>query len=291
MNWRIQLLKKQTDKEFIYEIKKEFNIIKDLISNKNLKEIAKDSEIIRLLDFSIIHISDLIEFLSDYLRKNYPSKMWLELENIGKRISLDDVHFDEIWQLLSSKDFSEFQQLINSLITKEQYDFTELDRIERLKKAYNLSNNYNENNLNSHQESPLMEQDIQEITKEESRKYGQFKIKEVSYGSEENEEEEFSLTEFLCFKNEDGEWIDSLYSSIKEREFDYEHGRVRNRSGYSLQRVMYVDIEDLVYYIENDAGVLFCSIDRKAWYRYNVELKERPYYNRIDKLRKFIIPN
>jgi len=32
---------------------------------------------------------------------------------------------------------------------------------------------------------------------------------------------------------------------------------------------MYVDIEDLVYYIEDDYDALFCSLDMHYWYRHN----------------------
>ena len=43
--------------------------------------------------------------------------------------------------------------------------------------------------------------------------------------------------------------------------------------------------------ITDDFGQLFCSVDKTSWYRYNVEPKYRPYYNRVDNLRKFKLPN
>ena len=87
-----------------------------------------------------------------------------------------------IIELLSSKDFSNFEQLITTIIEKEQYDFSELEELEKRKKKYRLANSYDEMNSTACEEQPLHDLTIPEITKEESRRYGRFKIKIVSYG-------------------------------------------------------------------------------------------------------------
>jgi hypothetical protein len=281
---------KYTVKEYFFEINLELIEIKKLLRQVNLKVDSRDSEIARLLEFSLIHLGDLIEFLTDDIKEQYPTEMWFTLENLGKSIRHNEMKFKTIGKILNSKDFSAFEQLIISIIEKEHYDFTELEEMEKRKKKYNLKNSYDETNPYICDEKPLRELVIPEISREESKKYGRFKIKQVTYGSEENEDEEFSSNEFLCFEK-DGEWIDVHYTTLKEREFDYEHGRVRNRSGSSYLRVIYVDIEDLVFYIEDESGVLYCSVTKTAWYRYNVGPTKRPYYNRIGKLRKFKLPN
>lgn len=54
---------------------------------------------------------------------------------------------------------------------------------------------------------------------------------------------------------------------------------------------MYVDIDYLFYFIENEEGILYFSMDKLNWNKHMIEPKKRPYYGRIKKLRKFKVPN
>ncbi|NHJ47333.1 MAG: hypothetical protein FK733_06040 [Asgard group archaeon] len=281
---------KYSDKELIYEIRLIILKIKNLTNQKSLKNLEKDSEIAKLLDFNLLHISDLVIHLSDELKEKYSISKLKFLVDLGKAIKYNEINIKSIMEVARSKEYTDFEILIDHIIKKEQYDFTDLDRIEKMKKKYGLANSYNETDPFISNEQSLKELAIQEINKINSRKYGRFKIRTVSYGSKEKDDEEYSITEFLSIRK-DGEWVDVLYTTIEEREFDCEHGKVREHSGYSFQKILYVDVEDLVYYIENDFGTLYCSIDKIGWYKYNVALEKRPYHKRIEKLRKIKLPN
>lgn len=272
----------------MYKITKKLIEIKNLIKNNNLGEILKKPETIRLIEFSVLNLSCLIEYLSEKLKEKYLAKEWGKIYNLGHLISRNEIDFDGVWYIIN-KNFTKFELLIDSIIKTENYDFTEQERLEEIKRIYDLNDKFNTNNLNACQEEPLKDKEIPEINPEESRKYGRFKIETINYGNEEDGGE-YSIVEYLCLKEED-KWKQLLYNIIKGRDIDYEHGKISEYLDYPLQRVIYIDIEDLIYYIENEIGMLYCSIDKFRWYRYNVELKERPYYNRIEKLRKFKIPN
>ena len=138
------ILIKYKDNELFFEIRKELNEIKDFMSQVNLGENQGDSETARLLDFSLTHLADLIEYLSDDIKVKYPSQMWLILENLGKSIRYNEVNYKTIKKLLTSKDFTDFEQLVITIIEKEQYDFAELEELEKRKKKYRLANSYDE---------------------------------------------------------------------------------------------------------------------------------------------------
>ncbi len=145
--------------------------------------------------------------------------------------------------------------------------------------------------------SPLKGRDIPEISGEESRQYGQFKI--VRRGSKPTKEEvesggafagDFHILDILCFLHE-GEWKDVFWKTIEREEFYWERGRIEKSRGSPLQQVMYVDVETNILYIEDEHDVLYCSENQFRWVMYQVKPEKRPYYRRISKLRKFKLPN
>ena len=94
-----------------------------------------------------------------------------------------------------------------------------------------------------------------------------------------------SIVEFLYFKKEGG-WRNVLYHTISE--WDPESDRFE-MSSKPLVPVMYVDMEYQFYYLENEEGILYYSPDRIKWYFYMTTPEKRPYYNRLDGLRRFSI--
>ncbi|MFX1474361.1 MAG: hypothetical protein ACFFCO_02640 [Promethearchaeota archaeon] len=143
---------------------------------------------------------------------------------------------------------------------------------------------------------PLQGRDIPELSGEESREYGRFKV--VRTGRKPAKEEmesdawagDFWVRDSLLFLRE-GEWREVLWSTIERREFYWERGRYNESRGSPLRHVMYVDIEDRILFIEDERDVLYCSENGFRWFMYQVRPEERPYYGRINKLRKFKLPN
>ncbi len=143
---------------------------------------------------------------------------------------------------------------------------------------------------------PLKGRDIPEISGEESRKYGRFKVERQGRKPSKEEMERdvwagvFWVRDSLLFFRE-GEWREVLSSTIERQEFNWERGRVDESLGCPLRHVMYVDVEANILFIEDERDVLYCSENRFIWFMYQARPEKRPYFGRISKLRKFNLPN
>lgn len=144
-----------------------------------------------------------------------------------------------------------------------------------------------------YKESILREQKIQKLENNESKKYGLFKLgffEEENYYVNDRILLEKYISEILYFKNND-KWEEVLSHSIYSYEKELDHGKEYIYKNCPLIKYIYVDIEEEIFYIEDIDGGLYCSVDRIRWYTYLVPPKDRPYYQRVDKLRKIKIPN
>lgn len=144
---------------------------------------------------------------------------------------------------------------------------------------------------------PLKGRDIPEISGEESRVYGQFKIERKGRKPTKEEIEkggawagDFWIRDSLLFLRE-SEWREVFSKTIEREEFYWERGRVNKSLGSPLQHVMYVDVEFRILFIEDERDVMFCSENCYRWVMYQVRPEKRPYFGRISKLRKFNLPN
>jgi hypothetical protein len=144
---------------------------------------------------------------------------------------------------------------------------------------------------------PLKGRDIPEISGEESRQYGQFRV--VRTGRKPSDEEiedggawagDYWIRDELLFLRE-GEWHQVMISTIERSEFYWERGRTDETVGTPLRHVMYVDVETNILYIEDERDLLYCSENRVRWFMYQVRPEKRPYYGRESKLRRFNLPN
>jgi len=147
-------------------------------------------------------------------------------------------------------------------------------------------------NEKGYKESLLREMKILVLSKKESQKFGIFKLT--------FEESEGFYTETLLLEKDlneilsyyfDNKWMKVLFHPIFTYEKEIDHGKEYLYQSAPLMRAMFVDIEANIFYIEDFDGLLYCSIDKMNWFIYLVPYNKRPYYNRIDKLRKFRIPN
>jgi len=137
--------------------------------------------------------------------------------------------------------------------------------------------------------NPLYSREIPKIDEEDSKKYGIFKIKEKI-------EEEYiydlkfshSIKEVLYMKDANM-WIPLITYLIYRWKRNIEHAGESLITNVPLKPIMYVDIEDKIYYIESEDGFLYCSANRLNWYYYNTKPELRPYFNRIEKMIKFAI--
>ena len=138
--------------------------------------------------------------------------------------------------------------------------------------------------------SPLKALNIPEITRLESKQYGSFKIvrREAVDTYVEYEMDREIYDSILLYY--EGEWVDVKHHTIYHKEMELEHRKVYESGNDPLIPIMYIDIEYLFLYIENEEGILYFSTDRLNWFSYNTSPEKRPYHNRIDKLRKFKIP-
>ncbi|NHJ39882.1 MAG: hypothetical protein FK731_07590 [Asgard group archaeon] len=147
-------------------------------------------------------------------------------------------------------------------------------------------------NEGAYKELILRERKIPLITKEESQKYGHFKL-------EYQESEGFyvetiliekCINEILLYQDKK-EWIETLSHTIFSYEKELDHGKEYVFKNAPLVRIMYCDIEREIFFIEDVDGGLYCSPDKIHWYIYLVKPEKRPYYSREKFLRKFRIPN
>lgn len=280
------LLSTEKDESEIYKITRIVCEINTAIDTNTFEEIAEDSESKHRIEIGLLNLSGYIANLSGSLKEEYNADELQILQNLGDAISYGDLDFAGVWEIVTNN-HEKFKALIQRIVKIEGYDFSEQERLTTTMNAYDLADTYNADALTAYHEDPLSSLDIPELSPDESKEYGQFKIEIKKYGSDD-ENEEYSIAEFLYLKEND-EWKEIFYGEIRGRKHDYEHGRTSEFRGSPFQRVIYVDVDDLVYYIENDSGILFCSINRTRWYRYNVEPRARPYHGRVDKLRKFKI--
>ena len=133
--------------------------------------------------------------------------------------------------------------------------------------------------------------EIPELNKEERTKYDIFKIECNEFvGKIGTKDIEKNITEnlYLLFH---GKWKSVLSHSIYSWEMEIDHGKTHEFNDKPLIPEMYIDLEYLFYFIENEEGILYFSMDKLNWNKYIIEPKKRPYYNRIKKLRRFRIPN
>ena len=56
-----------------------------------------------------------------------------------------------------------------------------------------------------------------------------------------------------------------------------------------LIRFIYYDPVDIVFYIENEEGMLYCSLDKKRWFLQIQKPKGRPYHGKLNRLRKLTV--
>ena len=147
-------------------------------------------------------------------------------------------------------------------------------------------------NEHGYKQSLLREQKIPILENNDSKKYGLFKLdffeKENYYIS--NLLVEKYVSEILYYKNNNS-WQEVLSHSIYSYEKELDHGKEYIYKNGPLIRYLYVDIEEEIFFIEDIEGGLYCSVDRIHWYTYLVPPEDRPYYQRLDKLRKIKIPN
>ncbi len=160
---------------------------------------------------------------------------------------------------------------------------------QKLKEKYE-KNEFDYQNPDACEVSPLWFFDIPEINRSESKKYGTFKVvrREAVDTYVEYEMNREIYDSILLYY--EGEWIDVKHHTIYRKELEPEHGKAYESGNEPLIPIIYVDIEYFFFYIENEEGILYFSADKLNWFSYNIQPEKRPYYNRIDKLRKFKIP-
>ncbi len=159
-------------------------------------------------------------------------------------------------------------------------------RREKLKKQI-AKRGYDFDNPYACKIDPLKNKKILELSPEEQEKYGNFKMhrKEVV-----NDLQSY-IDYYLYIETSDKEWELIKTFDVYSKEFNFDHGGYRERRKYPPRLEMYVDIEDLVYYIEDENGAFYCTLDiHQYWWYHNEPPELRPYYERLDKLRKFKIP-
>lgn len=136
--------------------------------------------------------------------------------------------------------------------------------------------------------------DIKELTKKESQNFGKFKIErketKSKWGDDDGDVIEHTIVDYLYMLEED-EWKNIMYHTIYRYEVEFEHGKRYESGNKPLIPMIYVDIENQFYYVENEESTQYFSMDKYNWYRYLTRSENRPYYKRVDKLRKFKIPN
>ena len=137
----------------------------------------------------------------------------------------------------------------------------------------------------------LRDQDILELTQEESKKYGLFKIEHLD---EENYYSSILVEKTLCeilYLKVDDLWKDVWIHYVFDYNKELDHGKEYIHQSAPLLRYLYVDIEEEIFYLEDMDGALYCSANKIEWFTYLLQLKNRPYYQRLHLLRKFKIPN
>ncbi len=170
-------------------------------------------------------------------------------------------------------------------------------------KYYNLDENqlrikkqlerrvYDRKHPNAYKLDPLYSLKIPELTPEESKRYGKFKIEK-----KESKQNLYGIpiehyVRHTIFQEIDGEWEYVLSHTIYRWEKEIEHGKEYETKDVPLIPYMYVDEKDKIFYIETENGTLYISLNLRNWFDWHVRPEERPYRNRIAKLRKFKIPN
>jgi len=164
------------------------------------------------------------------------------------------------------------------------------------KKYFKLKKNlerrvYDNEKPNDYKLNPLYSLEISELSAKESRKYGKFKI-----GKVESKQDLYGIPiehyiEHIIYQDIDGEWEYVLSHTIYEWEKEIDHGKEYEIKDVPLIPYMYVDIINKIFYVETEDGTLYVSLDLRNWFDWHVSPEERPYKNRIEKLRKFKIPN
>jgi hypothetical protein len=156
--------------------------------------------------------------------------------------------------------------------------------IERIERQYS-----NLEKPSAYKEKTLKTFEIKDANQALADKIGKFKIKKQIYeniiGSKLIEKD---LYEAL-FYFEDNKWVETLHHSYYVYTFDVDHGRESEREDDKLIPIIYFDEEKNTYYIETEEGGLYCSVDGKRWFLQLLEFEKRPYYGRINKLRKIAI--
>ncbi len=152
-------------------------------------------------------------------------------------------------------------------------------------------NRYDHENPNAYKIALLQDMDIKEIENENRNKYGKFKIerKEVknSYAGRLIEH----IIADIFYLEENDQWYEMFSHNIYDWEVELDHGKEREYQNLPLVKILFVDIERELFYVESEEGYLYCSSDKLNWFRWWVKPKDRPYYGRIDKLRKISLPN
>jgi len=150
---------------------------------------------------------------------------------------------------------------------------------------------YDYRKTNVHKIKTLNTFDIPELTPDESRKYGKFKVEKKEFkGDLYGIPIEHDIVETV-YREIEGEWVHVLTHTLYSWKKEIEHGKEYERKDVPLRKIMYVDIEDEVFYIETEDGCLYVSLNLRSWFDWYEEPEKRPYWNKINKLRKFKIPN
>ncbi|NHJ86333.1 MAG: hypothetical protein FK734_12790 [Asgard group archaeon] len=130
---------------------------------------------------------------------------------------------------------------------------------------------------------------LHEIKPSEKEKIGQFKIKRENKDGYYSSIKAFEVHNEVVYYLEDGKWEPVLYHSLYEYEKDFDHGK--EWEGYSKPLIPFVYFEpkNRIYFIEDESGSLYCSLDKKRWFLQLLAPKKRPYFGKIDKIVKIAI--
>ncbi|HUT82801.1 MAG TPA: hypothetical protein VMZ29_16515 [Candidatus Bathyarchaeia archaeon] len=144
-------------------------------------------------------------------------------------------------------------------------------------------------NPTAYKNKPLSSYKIPEINIDERDKIGTFKIIKEDivkfYATIKAYEEHVEVVYYL----EEGEWVAVLYHSLYEYEKDFDHGKEREYYSKPLIPFIYYEPNNRIYFIEDEDGALYCSLDKKRWFLQLLDIEDRPYFEKIENMQKIFI--
>ncbi|MFB0562220.1 MAG: hypothetical protein ACETWM_13535 [Candidatus Lokiarchaeia archaeon] len=141
--------------------------------------------------------------------------------------------------------------------------------------------------------TPLHKREIPHITPENQRKYGEFRLIQVSsdgYLSQEDYEPVYLTIDHVLQKLTDQTWAEVLSIEIYSYEKELYDSKEYESSGPEFYPRIFVDEEEEKLYIEKTDGTLFYSQDYgRTWESAEGEIKTYLYEERLNFLKYFIV--